>query len=315
MDLFVILAISFFAVCVFFFVAGYFCFVHACKRSRKRDPAARGYINTSRYKEYEREVAEELERYKEISAHGECVEIKSHDGLTLRATYIPSPSFKKKLVIVFHGYRSCAEADFGCIIGELIGEGISVLAVDQRSHGRSEGKYVTFGTHEKYDCRDWCRYAFERFVEDVDIYIYGVSMGGATVLMASALELPPNVRGVIADCPFTTPWEIIKRRLWRRYRVPVYPTIYFMNYWSRQLASFDFRGDSSEESARSELPILIFHGKADSYVPISMSERIFSALGEKASFVKFDGAGHARSYLSDKRRYLYEFLRFIYRNE
>ena len=149
MRLLVFFAIFLFAFSVFFLVAGYFCFVHACKRSRKRDPGARGYVNTSRYKEYEGEVSEALEKYREIKKQGECVCIKSHDGLTLCATYIPSPSFKNKLVIVFHGYRSCSEADFGGIVPELLDEGISVLAVDQRSHGRSDGKYVTFGSLEK----------------------------------------------------------------------------------------------------------------------------------------------------------------------
>ena len=309
MNIFLFLAVAVFAFALIFLVAGYFSFAHACKRSKRRDRSLKGYVDPKRYKPYDKEVAEAFERYKAIAAESVCT--VSRDGLRLSANYIPARSEGNKLVIAFHGYRSCAVADFVCVFEELLERGYSVLAVNQRAHGGSEGDYITFGALEKYDCMSWCEYAVNRFGEQVEIYLYGVSMGGATVLMASGLDLPENVKGIIADCPFTTPWEIIKRRLWLRYKIPVFPMIYFMNYWSRQLAGFDFRADSSAEAVtKTALPILLIHGKEDTYVPISMSEKISEIAGGSCRLLRVDGARHARAYLVDRERYLYEFLKF-----
>ncbi len=309
MKIFIFLAVAIFVFAVFFLAVGYLCFAHTCKRNKRRDPVSRGYFDLSRYKPYEKEVGEAFDKYDAVEREEVC--IVSRDKLRLCASYIPSRGEGNKVAILFHGYRSCAKQEFACILEELLENGFSVLAPDQRAHGRSEGEYITFGAFEKYDCLDWCEYARQRFGECVDIYLYGVSMGGATVLLASALDLPSNVRGIVADCPFTLPWQIIKRRLWTRYKIPVFPMIYFMNYWSRQLAGFDFRSDSATEAvAESRLPILLIHGKADTYVPIAMSEEILSSAGERCKILRIDGARHARAYLSDPQRYLYEFLEF-----
>ena len=74
--------------------------------------------------------------------------------------------------------------------------------------GRARGKYITYGVKERFDCRDWAVYAARRF-GDRPLFLMGISMGAATVLMASGLELPENTRGIVADCGFTTPWEIM----------------------------------------------------------------------------------------------------------
>ena len=43
-------------------------------------------------------------------------------------------------------------------------------------------------------------------VKNKDIFLCGISMGCATTLMAAGLDLPDNVKGIIADCGFTSPW-------------------------------------------------------------------------------------------------------------
>lgn len=77
--------------------------------------------------------------------------------------------------------------------------------MDQRAHGDSEGHTITFGVRERMDCLLWCRYAVEHFGTDCEIWLNGVSMGASTVLMASNLPLPPQVKGIIADCPYDSP--------------------------------------------------------------------------------------------------------------
>ena len=50
----------------------------------------------------------------------------------------------------------------------------------------------------------------QRFGKDKSIFLFGISMGGGTVLMASGQRLPRNVKGIVADCPFNSPKDIIK---------------------------------------------------------------------------------------------------------
>ena len=310
MKIFLVIAILAVLLIIFFFIFGYLCFRRTCKRNPKRDPYSRGYIDIDKYAPYDKEMKSALEAYEKLEK--ETVYIDSVDSIRLAASFISAQKPTKKIIIAFHGYRSCAAADFSPIASSLIKEGFSLLLPDQRAHGRSEGKYITFGAFERLDCGSWCEYVRERFGEDTEIYLYGVSMGAATVLMSSETELCENVRGIIADCGFTSPWDIIKNTLIHKYKIPVYPVIYFMNLYSRILARFDFKEVSSVAAMKKNvLPILFIHGNEDLYVPVYMSQRISEACGEKGRLLLFDGARHARSYLSDSQRYLDELKAFF----
>ncbi len=123
-------------------------------------------------------------------------------------------------MMAFHGYRSLATIDFALEVEFFHRLGYDVLLPYQRSHGESQGKYITYGVKERFDCRDWARYAARRFGEDKPLFLMGISMGAATVLMASGLELPGNTRGIVADCGFTTPWDIMAHVARRDYSLP-----------------------------------------------------------------------------------------------
>ena len=106
-----------------------------------------------------------------------------------------------------HGYRAGGLTDFAGLYRFYHEQGYDLLVPFQRSHGPSEGKYICFGVKERYDCRDWAEYAVCRAGKDCNLYLSGISMGCATVLMAAGLPLPSNVRAMIGDCAFTSPKE------------------------------------------------------------------------------------------------------------
>lgn len=143
-----------------------------------------------------------------VSIPFEDVYIRSHDGLRLRGRYYET-SPGAPVQILFHGYRSNAVRDFSGGLRLALNSGCNALLVDQRAHGGSEGKHLGFGVLERRDCLDWIEYVNKRCGSGVPIVLVGVSMGAATVLMAAGLELPDNVVGVIADCGYTSPKEII----------------------------------------------------------------------------------------------------------
>ena len=120
--------------------------------------------------------------------------ITSFDGLKLQALYLPAQGEAKGTIVAFHGYRSLAPIDFALEVEFFHTLGYDVLLPYQRSHGLSQGKYITYGVKERFDCRDWAWYAARRW-GDRPLFLMGISMGCATVVMASGLELPPSTRG------------------------------------------------------------------------------------------------------------------------
>lgn len=207
------------------------------------------------------------------------------------------------LQIQFHGYRGSRHRDF-CGGHKLARElGHNTLVVDQRAHGNSGSRTITFGIRERRDCLAWVDYALQRFGRELPILLSGVSMGAATVLMASGLPLPENVRGVIADSPYSAPEKII-RKVCRDMHLPPKLSFPFVRLGGRIFGGFDITEASALQAVQhTRLPILILHGEDDRFVPCSMSREIRSANPESVTLETFPGAGHGLSYVSDPQRY------------
>lgn len=236
-----------------------------------------------------------------IRAHtAETMGLTSFDGLKLKALYIPTETETPRgTVLAFHGYRSLATVDFALEAEFFHNLGYRVVLPYQRSHGESEGKYITYGVKERFDCRDWARYLAKRF-PDEDIFLMGISMGASTVLMAANLELPRRVRGIVADCGFTSPWDIMAHVARKDYKLPAFPLLGVVDLMARAWAGCGLKeADARKALAETGLPVLFIHGKADDFVPLSMTEENYRACaGEKEKFL-VEGAGHAQSFARD----------------
>lgn len=242
------------------------------------------------------------ERMKEAQAwmreNGEIVTIRSHDGLKLAAFEIPAEHARGTL-IVFHGYRSLATVDFAPEVQFLHKLGYRLLVPYQRSHGLSEGEYICYGNKERYDARDWARYADKKWPGQ-DIFLSGISMGSATVMMAADLDLPQSVRGIIADCGFTSAWDIMAYLLKAQYHLPPFPLMYTMDLMTRVRAGWGLKeGDSRKSLAASKLPVLFLHGAQDDFVPVFMTDENYAACAGEKELYKVKGAAHAQSFAID----------------
>ena len=228
--------------------------------------------------------------------------VRSFDGLNLQATLIEQENAKATL-LMFHGYRSSGINDFSCATEFYYSLGFNLLIVDQRAHGKSEGKYIGFGATERFDCQTWARLIYKRYGKELPILITGISMGGATVLMASALELPENVAAIISDSAFTSPADILSHVIRKSYHINPSIILPFMNMWSKALAKYSFYDVSAEDTVRqAKVPILFIHGLDDDFVPSEMSKRSLEACASKKDFVFVEKAGHGESYLVDNER-------------
>lgn len=232
----------------------------------------------------------------------EYVTIVSHDGLTLSARYYHVRD-GAPIDLCFHGYRSTCFTDFAGGSQLSFKMGHNLLLVDQRAHGRSEGSNISFGIKERLDVQSWAEYAAERFGPDAKLLIYGVSMGGATVLMASGLELPANVKGIIADCPFSSPMEVILH-VAKNNPVPQWLVKPFVIVGAKVYGGIDIMEmDAVRAVKNARVPILIIHGEADTFVPCHMSEPAQQANPALVHRHTFPGAEHALSYMVDSQRY------------
>lgn len=239
----------------------------------------------------------------------EDVYMTNREGLRLHARYYEIDP-DAPLEILFHGYRSCAVRDFSGGITREAARGWNMLLVDQRAHGQSEGRCLSFGVCERWDCLDWIEWARGRFGAEKPVVLAGISMGAATVLMAAGLSLPENVRGVLADSGYTSPRDII-RTVMRSMHCPmlVYPLVR-LGGWL--FGGFDVNSAGAEQALRScRVPVLLFHGEDDRFVPCEMSRRSFAACASEKRLVTVPGAGHGLSYLIDKAGYEAELTAFL----
>ncbi len=229
----------------------------------------------------------------------------SYDGLKLFGRYYHVAD-GAPLQIQFHGYKSYGIRDF-CGGNKIARErGHNTIIIDHRAHGQSEGKTITFGIKESMDCAAWAQYALNRFGEDVPVILAGISMGAASVLMASGLDLPKNVKGIIADCPFSKPVDILKFSS----KDMDFPKIIkvltgpFAVFGAAIFGRFNINANSAEEAVKNtKVPILIIHGEADRVVPHTMSEEVYKANPEMVRWETFPEAGHGISYILDTERY------------
>ena len=238
-----------------------------------------------------------------LARPNEEVSIEAHDGLKLHATYFPEGN-EKKVVLCFHGYTSEGMKDNLAISGYYLRKGYGLLLVDERAHGMSEGTYIGFGCLDRRDALGWLEWIIERCGEDVEILMYGTSMGGATVLMASGLELPIQVKGIISDCGFTSPKEVFTHVLHTMYHLPAFPAIPAANLMNKRLAGYGMdECNAAREVRNATVPILLIHGSADTFVPASMCDEIYENIASPKQKLIVEGAAHAESYYKDTKSY------------
>ena len=286
------------AVAALFLLAGFVCMLIAMRRGRAFDPRNPKVIAKSAWAKYQEPVLEGVAWI--VSQETEQIGIQSFDGLHLSGRLLPAAE-ARGTILLFHGYRSMACIDFSCAARLYHELGFHLLLIDQRAHGHSQGRYITYGVLERRDCQSWADYCYHRFGPDHPLFLSGLSMGASTVLMAADLPLPPTVRGILADCGFTSPWEIIGHVMRTRCHLPPLPLLWSVELSARLFARCSLRACSTVECvSRTKLPVLLVHGEADRFVPCEMSRRAYKACAAERHLLIVPGAGHGASFLLDR---------------
>jgi fermentation-respiration switch protein FrsA (DUF1100 family) len=229
--------------------------------------------------------------------------VRSFDGLTLYGKYYEyAPG--APIELMFHGYRGSAERDMPGGAQRCFRAGRSALLVDQRASGQSDGSVISFGINECRDCLAWVDFAVKKFGPQRKLILTGISMGAATVMMAAGEELPDNVIGILADCGYSSPKEIICKVI-RQLGLPTKAMYPLVKLGAKLYGQFDLEANSPVDALkRAKKPVIFLHGEADDFVPCEMSKACFDVCASRKQLVTIPGAGHGLAYPVDKERYL-----------
>ena len=286
-------------------------FLLACRRIDSLSADLNKTLERPVYRDSKEEILAGLEEMN-CRPH-ETVNIRSYDGLRLTGEFYPHPN-ARGTILMFHGWRGSPESDFGCAMPAYYRKGLNLLLVHQRTQGSSEGKYITFGIKESRDVHSWVKWHSDRFGKDAPILITGISMGATTILMSAGKPYCGNVRGLIADCGFTSPEEIISAVVKGR-GLPAFLIVPVMSVFARLFAGFGFRDYSTLEAVKElGLPVLFAHGQEDTFVPCKMTEEAYEVCGSPdKTLLIVPKAGHGASYLVDRENYEKKIADFVNR--
>ena len=289
-----------FAVAALLLVSGGYVFVIGCVRKKELPWLDEEKIQKTAYgKYYQYMVIADTW----LKAHDvQDVWITSSDGLKLHGLWIPAND-AKGTVLMAHGYRSTMLADFALALDFYHSHGINMLIPDQRSHGKSEGKYITFGVKESDDMQHWLQY-HNRQYGTCPVVLVGMSMGASTMLYLADADLPDNVKGIIADCGFTSPKDILSSVFDRVTHLPSAPSIWVAGIFTKLFAGFGLNDKDSRKALKSScLPVVLVHGTDDGFVPCEMAQQAYDACSGSKQILLVDGADHGVSFLVDREGY------------
>lgn len=238
--------------------------------------------------------------------------LESFDGLMLSAYMVLNGDVTGRWVVICHGYSSAAYYMVG-FARQFYEWGYNVLMLDARGCGNSEGDYIGMGWHDRLDLLGWVEWLNGAYAPE-NIVLYGVSMGGGTVMMASGEDLPENVRAIVEDSGYSSAWEEFGYQLKSLFGLPAFPLMHFTSLITRVRAGYWLgQADAVAQVAKSQTPILFIHGEEDDFVPAYMLDMVYDAAGCEKERLLMAGAGHVGGFSTDAQLYWGTIYAFVER--
>ncbi len=243
----------------------------------------------------------------------EKLTMTSRDGLQLNGYFLAAEKPTDKLVILTHGYLGNAKQMglFGIFYYQELG--YNIFMPDARGHGESGGTYYGFGWPDRLDLIDWTNLLLDKLGSKTEIAYHGLSMGAATVLMASGEEeLPDQVKAIIADSPYGSVYQLFAYQMNRMFHLPAFPLLDSTSLITRLRAGYFFReANSLKEVEHTDVPILYIHGKADTFVPVANAIELYENTSSSTELLLVDGANHGESYAKEPDVYKAKVRQFL----
>lgn len=243
----------------------------------------------------------------------EQLEMVAFDETKLVGYYLEAEKPTNKTVVFAHGYLGHAK-DMG-LFGQYYYEqlGYNIFTPDLRGHGQSGGDYIGFGWHDRLDIVQWLDVLIEKQGIESEIVLHGLSMGAATMLMVSGEQLPPQVKGIIADSPYTSVYDLFAYQLKRMFYLPDKPFLPTTSLVTKIRANYSLQEASAlDQVKKATIPILYIHGEQDTFVPTKMTKHLYKETKSEKNLVLFPGANHGEAIVLHRDLYLKTITDFLH---
>ena len=241
----------------------------------------------------------------------EVVNLKSFDGINLTGYRVTSLADSTRAsIILVHGIGGCKE-HFTSLAISLAELGFESWIFDNRAHGKSEGKFSTYGYLEKKDISIIID-EIKKARQDAKVGIWGNSLGGAIALQA--MEYDKRLKFGVIESTFTDLRQIVYD----------YQARYFFGIGLKWICDLtldkaseltDFNPDKVKplESVKYiNQPVLIAHGNADKNISFEYGKALFSNLASKEKeFVAVEGGGHYGLFNTGGENYATKLFNFL----
>ncbi len=287
------------------FVAIYIIFLRFYKRIslKKIDQV---FDKNPKYQDYKDIVYPAKEKLLNLE-HKE-IDIKSLDGLRLHGYYYDLT--RKKAVIFFHGAHSDPFIIFGIQALYLLEHGYNVLIVDLRAHNKSEGRFLSYGKHESIDVKSWIKYAKEELKLE-EISIYGASMGGAAIALASPQLDTDFVKNMVIDCSYTSTAKLVDHLIASQH-IPSFIFLGGVKFLAKHLVKAGFNEFYTPDYLKNnKVPTLFVQGSADT---IATNEFLMDNYNDCASYkalLVIEGAEHTMAFAKGGEEALQSLYKFL----
>lgn len=263
------------------------------KKSKHFLNAPHNLITTNESDEVRLKRNESLEQWF-LQHHPKSLAITSFDGLKLHSIMLVNEVPTQRWVILNHGYTgSCKQVR--PIAKHFYHRGFNILTIDARAHGESTGSLYTMGYYERMDMERWIDVIISK-QNNAEIILYGISMGAATVLLATGDDVPKNVKAVIEDCAYSSFYDELNYQIKKLFHIPGWLLIPAASFVLRFRAGIAIKDvDVIGAVRKSSVPTLFIHGQDDQFIPVSMGEALYQNAACPKQWLAIDDAGHAMS--------------------
>lgn len=216
-----------------------------------------------------------------------------------------------RYAILFHGYAGNA-AQMAAFAKVYWDSGYTCITPDALAHGGSDGKYIGMGWLERPDVLAWINWILEKDPA-AEIVLHGISMGGATVMMAAGEALPSNVKCIVEDCGYSSVWDEFKLQLKYIFHMPAFPLLNSASFFCKIRAGYSFEEASAvNQLEKATVPMLFIHGEEDTFVPYEMLDVVYNACASaEKQKLSVPGAAHGASSSTDPDLYWTTVLDFV----
>lgn len=240
----------------------------------------------------------------------EKITLTADDKKILVARKIVMDEQSNKWAVILHGYNGSMEDIYDIAMHYTL-NGYNVLMPDLRANGESEGSFLGMGWTDRLDVINWIDVILEENAS-AQVVIHGVDVGADAALMLAGEPLKSSIKVIVAEGAYTSAWDVIKKEYEARYKWPVFPFLNMMNPVMKVWAGYTLKeADAVKQVKKAQVPILLIHGKKDTYVTDDMVSELDQSIASVHEVFTIETGTHGDCRYAESENYYNKTFDFV----